>query len=133
MVSISQLQRLKIGEILIRRDREHPFRANLPDISEYSYWDCTEHNSGEENKAREDVCIFDIQEFVKKSKKEEVQFNVDELVARLDKKIAELEKEEKEEKEKAENEKNGKNEHAKRVNQSNEKGKKGSKKIPPSH
>lgn len=133
LVSISQLQRLKIGEILIRRDREHPFRANLPDISEYSYWDCTEHNSGEENKAREDVCIFDIQEFVKKSKKEEVQFNVDELVARLDKKIAELEKEEKEEKEKAENEKNGKNEHAKRVNQSNEKGKKGSKKIPPSH
>ena len=105
LVSISQLQRLKIGEILIRRDREHPFRANLPDISEYSYWDCTEHNSGEENKAREDVCIFDIQEFVKKSKKEEVQFNVDELVARLDKKIAELEKEEKEEKEKAENEK----------------------------
>jgi valyl-tRNA synthetase len=130
LVSISQLQRLKIGEILIRRDRAHPFRANLPDISEYSYWDCTEHNSGEENKAREDVCIFDIQEFVKKSKKEEVQFK---LVARLDKKIAELEKEEKEEKEKAENEKNGKNEHAKRVNQSNEKGKKGSKKIPPSH
>ena len=129
LVSISQLQRLKIGEILICRDREHPFRANLPDISEYSYWDCTEHNSGEENKAREDVCIFDIQEFVKKSKKEKMQFNVDELVARIDKEIEELEKE------KAENEKmeKQKNKHAKRVNQSNEKGKKGSKKIPPSH
>jgi len=147
LVSISQLQRLKIGEILIRRDREHPFRANLPDISEYSYWDCTEHNSGEENKAREDVCIFDIEEFVKKFKKEKMQtmtnnlnqssekFNVDELVARIDKKIEELEKEEKEEKEKAEKEKmeKQKKEHAKRVNQSSKKGKRGSKKIPPSH
>lgn len=144
LVSISQLQRLKIGEILIRRDREHPFIANLPDISKYSYWDCTEHNSDEGKKTREDVCIFDIEEYVKRLKKEKMQtmtnnlnqpsekFNVDELVARIDKKIEELEKEEKAEKEKTENGKREKqkNEHAKRVKQSN---KKGSKKIPPSH
>lgn len=134
LVSISQLQRLKIGEILIRRDREHPFRANLPDISEYSYWDCTEHNSGEEKKSREDVCIFDIEEYVKRFKKEKMQtmvnnmnqsskeFNVDELVARIDKKIEELEKEEKAEKEKRKNDK--------KVNSNN---KNGRKKTSPKH
>ena len=128
LVSISQLQRLKIGEILIRRDRAHPFRAILPDISEYSYWDCTEHNSDEGKKSREDVCIFDIEEYVKRFKKEKVQtmtnnlnqssekFNVDELVSRIDKKIEELEKEEKEKKEKAEKEKR---DNAKRVDRSN--------------
>ena len=134
LVSISQLQRLKIGEILIRRDREHPFRANLPDISEYSYWDCTEHNSGEEKKSREDVCIFDIEEYVKRFKKEKMQtmvnnmnqsskeFNVDELVARIDKKIEELEKEEKAENEKRKNDK--------KVNSNN---KNGRKKTSPKH
>lgn len=130
---------MKIGEILIRRDREHPFRANLPDISEYSYWDCTEHNPGEEKKSREDVCIFDIEKYVKRFKKEKMQttsnnlnqssenekFNVDELVARIDKKIEELEKEEKAEKEKGEN--------AKKINRNNKKGKNGSKKTPPTH
>lgn len=114
LVSISQLQRLKIGEILIRRDREHPFRAFLPDISEYSYWDCTECNLNERKKIREDVCVFDIEKYVKKIKHEKMQMttnnlsgtpeklNVDELVARIDRKIEELEKEEKAEKEKRE-------------------------------
>ena len=134
LVSISQLQRLKIGEILIRRDREHPFRTNLPDISEYSHWDCTEWKSGEEKKSREDICIFDIEEYVKRFKKEKMQtminntnqsskeFNVDELMARIDKKIEELEKEEKAEKEKRKN--------AKKVNGNN---KNGRKKTSPKH
>ena len=35
LITVSQLQRLKIGEVLIQRDREHPFISKLPDISEY--------------------------------------------------------------------------------------------------
>lgn len=101
LISISQLQRLKIGEILIRRDREHPFRANLPDISEYSYWNCSEYNFGEEKKSREEVCIFDIKEYVKEKMQAKVnklnqlseKIDINELVASIDKKIEELDKE----------------------------------------
>lgn len=142
LVSISQLQRLKIGEILIRRDREHPFRAILPDISEYSYWDSTEYNPDERKKSREDVCIFDIKEYVKKVKKEKMQtmlddldrpsekFDVDELIASIDKKIEELEKEEKAEKEK---EKKRRDKRVNRVKKSKKRDKREANKEPPSH
>lgn len=104
LITVSQLQRLKIGEILVRRDREHPFRAVLPDISEYNCWNCPETSSKERKSVREDVCIFDIKKYVKK-KKEQSPFNtvnkssdINEIVAKIDAKIAELEKEEQEEK-----------------------------------
>lgn len=146
LITVSQLQRLKTGEILIRRDREHPFRANLPDISEYSYWKCTENSVNERKNAREEVCIFDIEEYVKRAKREKVQesfntvdnssekvqesFNtvdkssekvdIDKLIADIDKKIEELDKQEQEEKrkvgEKKKKEKKSKNSKMKQRN-----------------
>lgn len=146
LITVSQLQRLKTGEILIRRDREHPFRANLPDISEYSYWKCTENSVNERENAREEVCIFDIEEYVKRAKREKVQesfntvdkssekvqesFNtvdkssekvdIDKLIADIDKKIEELDKQEQEEKrkvgEKKKKEKKSKNSKMKQRN-----------------
>ena len=69
LISVSQLQRFEIGEILIRRDREHPYKAFLPDISEYTYW--TQENGIDEvvNK-RDEVHIFDTR-VCKKSKERE--------------------------------------------------------------
>ena len=72
LITVSQLQRLKTGEVLIRRDREHPFIAKLPDISEYGYWEYSDVKDNEKKKIREDVSIFDIQEYVKKMKKKKI-------------------------------------------------------------
>lgn len=68
LISVSQLQRFEIGEILIRRDREHPYKTFLPDISKYTQW-VQENYIDEIVNQREAIHIFDIQEFVKKEKK----------------------------------------------------------------
>lgn len=133
LISVSQLQRFEIGEILIRRDREHPYKAFLPDISEYTYW--TQENGIDEvvNK-RDEVHIFDIQEYVKKVKKEKMEafmreqgfntqkmssdvgaikkqpeMNVDELIKKIDKKIKEIEDEEEKNKNRKNRNKNKRN------------------------
>lgn len=65
LISVSQLQRLKIGEILIKKDREHPFRTYLPDISQYDKWykDGMKY-SDDVPIERFDVKTFDIKAFV---------------------------------------------------------------------
>ena len=73
LVSISELQRLEVGEIIIRRDREHPFRTKLPDISEYSAWKddislC--EGSIELKETRQDVVTFDLIKYVKQKQQE---------------------------------------------------------------
>ena len=72
LITVSQLQRLKIGEVLIQRDREHPFISKLPDISEYGYWEYSDIKDNDKKKIREDVSIFDIQEYVRKMKKKKL-------------------------------------------------------------
>ena len=113
LVSVAQLQRFQVGEILIRRDREHPYKAYLPDISEYSPW----NNTGDfvdDTQERGKVRSFDIKNYVNDKKKERIidnpsfpqnnsfTFNdpdvdVDEILKKIDAKITELEEEEKKE------------------------------------
>jgi len=76
LISVSQLQRLKIGEVLIKKDREHPFRTYLPDISQYDNWykDGMKY-SDDIPIERFDVKTFDIKAFVdeiKERKREEI-------------------------------------------------------------
>ncbi len=72
LISVAQLQRFKVGEMLIKRDRQYPFKTYLPDISEYLEW-CQENTDCDDNKNtvynREEVSVFNLIEFVKEEKK----------------------------------------------------------------
>lgn len=123
LISVAQLQRFKVGEMLIKRDRQYPFKTYLPDISEYFEWNQENMESDDtENTVynREDISVFNLKEFVKEEKKKIFVSNskskevineddqtidsrnlnnlspedIDKMIKDIDKKIKELEEEE---------------------------------------
>lgn len=73
LVSVAQLQRFQMGEILIRRDRQYPFKTYLPDISQYSEWSNEDEVVSDVSAInRADVSIFDLKEYVKEEKRKEL-------------------------------------------------------------
>ncbi len=117
LVSVSQLQRYKLGEVLIRKDRSHPYKTNLPDISEYdNFWDngITDDCTGVPFGERKEIRIFDIKKFVVEHKREKMltqnqttsdttptklpedftDTKIDEMMKDIDKRLKELDEEE---------------------------------------
>lgn len=70
LVSVAQLQRFQIGEVLIKRDRQYPFKTYLPDISEYAEWNIGDDKVCESVSVdRPSISIFDLKEYVQKEKR----------------------------------------------------------------
>ena len=145
LVTVSDLQRMKWGEVIDIRLRMMPFKTKFtPEwkLNELGAWGKTYEKIDYPTREKKEVQLFDIREFVKAKKKEKMaeilgedggeegmpignplfgdsvfgslppmgnpkddSFNVDDLVKRIDAKIAELEEEERREKEQSENKK----------------------------
>ncbi len=117
LISVNELQRLKMGDVIVNKHRMHPFKTHLPDISKYNFSDKKLEKLSTPVREKRGIDLFDIKEFVdelSKKKREklfdmldekEVEpksnmgFNVDDLVRKIDAKIAELEEEERKERE----------------------------------
>lgn len=73
LISVSRLLKMPLGQVLILRDRESPFLSHLPDISSYKNWQKPmSYIKDEPVLERDDLQIFDLREFVKSVKKEEL-------------------------------------------------------------
>lgn len=74
LISISRLLKMPLGQALILRERESPFLTHLPDISSYAVWQHPVAFIKDEQKSkRHTPQIFNIQEYVKKQKKEKME------------------------------------------------------------
>lgn len=121
LISVSELQRLNIGEVLVMQKRLPPYLAELSDISKYIFFELDNAEEPIIDKKNEPE-VFSIRRFVanhmfdklfkdgKFSEEDALQFserggNVEELVKLIDKRIAELEEEERIAKEKLAEEK----------------------------
>jgi type IV secretory pathway TraG/TraD family ATPase VirD4 len=128
LISVNELQRLKMGDAIINKHRMHPFKTKLPDKSEYKFNIKNYDKAKLPLRDKKPLELFDIREFVKEAKRAKLfemlednnsvedkgfgqmnmgnpmsnpnmDFNVDDLVKKIDAKIAELEAEEAKEKE----------------------------------
>ncbi|MDD4036476.1 MAG: type IV secretory system conjugative DNA transfer family protein [Bacilli bacterium] len=121
LISVSELQTLKVGSAIINKARMFPFKTKLPDISQYKFHDRKYEKAVLPQREKRGIDLFDIRAFVKDKKRSQLfnildddskqqmpgrpsmnnnmDFNVDDLVKRIDAKIAELEEEERREKE----------------------------------
>lgn len=118
LISVSELQRLKMGDAIINKHRMNPFKTHLPDISKYSFNTKKYDRPILPVREKRPIELFDIKTFVNemsRQKREQLfqmldekepmpskgpmDFNVDELVRKIDAKIAELEEEERKERE----------------------------------
>lgn len=73
LISVSRLLTMPLGQTLILRDRENPFLTYLPDISAYKTWQKPMAYAKDEPKvARNEVGIFNLQEYVKKIKEAKI-------------------------------------------------------------
>ncbi|MBQ1812518.1 MAG: type IV secretory system conjugative DNA transfer family protein [Bacilli bacterium] len=143
LISVSDLQRLKFKDAIIKKQRIDPFKTTIKGVDEYD-WNIPQYEkSGYPSRKKESVSIFDLKGFVKEkrnnalnettsapsniirpnipmppmyprrpespfpipqsnsiSKSKDEEFDVDELIKKIDAKIAELEKEEEENKRK---------------------------------
>jgi len=132
LVTVSDLQRMKMGETIILKSRMQPFKTKL----EFFYrmdWGKKYEQASYKTRERTKIALFDIKNFVKEKKRDSVfstleanrplmprpmpvpeqrsqqpsamphtdkEFNVDDLIKKIDAKIAEIEAQEKEEAEK---------------------------------
>jgi len=122
LISVNELQRLKMGDAIINKHRMHPFKTHLPDISKYGFDTKKYDKPILPIREKRKIDLFDIKEFVNelsKRKREKLfemlddkepdakptmDFNVDDLVKKIDAKIAQLEEEERRERELKSNE-----------------------------
>lgn len=110
LISVSELQRLNIGEVLVMQKRLPPYMANLLDISRYIFFEMDSADEPSFENKREPE-IFSIRQYVaghlfdklfKDGKVSEEEFerfkerggNVEELVKLINKRIAEIEERE---------------------------------------
>jgi type IV secretory pathway TraG/TraD family ATPase VirD4 len=117
LVTISDLQSLKMGDAIIRKDRANPFKTKYMDISEYNFDEHKGIRPSYPARMKRPVSLFDIREFVREKKKDSIfnmfgneknmgyhphdkiptsnnPFDVDDLIKKIDAKIAQLEAEE---------------------------------------
>ncbi len=124
LITISDLQRLKFKDAIIIKDRVYPFKTKLLPMFEYSYGEKSGVKTTYPERITKPISRFDIRAFVKERKKDNLfdmfnkdkpfmppsppnsmfgpnpikdssPFNVDDLIKKIDAKIAELEEEEK--------------------------------------
>jgi type IV secretion system protein VirD4 len=68
LISIGELQRLKLGDTIVIKDRSYPLKSKLPDMSEYAFNEPTSTQVNYPVRQRKDIKLFDIREFVKNQK-----------------------------------------------------------------
>lgn len=68
LVTVSDLQKLKMGETIIKRHRNDPFKVKLPDKSEYDFGFKEMAKADYPVRDRIEIGLFDIKEFVKNMK-----------------------------------------------------------------
>lgn len=126
LVTISDLQQMKRWEVIIKRQRNHPFKTKVKPSFEID-WNIHTENSGYSERETREVSVFDIKKYVMDHRPEpdmsnmfggpspypfapafsgmqtmnprnveQAPIDVDDLVKKIDAKIAELEKEEEE-------------------------------------
>ena len=135
LVTVSDLQRMKKFEMIVLRLRKFPFKTKMTPQFQMNWGPQDTSIAELPTRERKPVEVFDLKEFVKEKKKSNLfnilegsndgpgipaapfnpfampsdndggDFNVDDLVKKIDAKIAELEEEERREKEKLEKEK----------------------------
>lgn len=138
LVTVSDLQRMKQFEMIVLRLRFFPFKTKMTPDFKMNWGTSEYEKAEFPTRDRKEVEVFDLKEFVKEKKKSNLfnileesnsgpvpkaapfnpfampnnsgndEFNVDDLVKKIDAKIAELEEEERREKEKLEQEKKSK-------------------------
>ncbi|MGI6329610.1 MAG: VirD4-like conjugal transfer protein, CD1115 family [Bacilli bacterium] len=117
LITISDLQRLKFKDTIILKDRVYPFKTKLLPMFEYSYGDKEGTKPAYPERITKPISLFDVRKQVKERKRENVfnapfesgmlpsglnedleganeSFNVDDLIKKIDAKIAQLEAEE---------------------------------------
>ena len=121
LVTVSDLQKLKMNEVIILRNRMNPFRTKLKQGFDTDWGDSEFGKAEFPTREIKEIKLFDVKEFVKKRKniKDDGKsgafnnpfgnpfgggdapkiptFDVDEMVKRIDAKLAELEAQEKQE------------------------------------
>ncbi|MFA5410232.1 MAG: type IV secretory system conjugative DNA transfer family protein [Bacilli bacterium] len=65
LINISELQRLKIGEVIIIKDRSYPLKTKLPDMSEYEFNEPKATKVNYPERQKRTISLFDVREFVK--------------------------------------------------------------------
>ena len=65
LISVSDLQRLKMGDIIVVKDRRYPFKTKYPDISEYNFAIKKYDKEPFPLRTPREVFLFDLKEFVK--------------------------------------------------------------------
>lgn len=131
LVTVSDLQKMPFGEIILLRSRLDPFRTKLQKDGDMTWPPLFESQSSKDaiypSREKEEIHVFDLKGFVNKKKEDKIQelinsnmnkgnagmmpnipgmmprrpksaVNVDDLVKRIDKRLAEIEEEEKKEK-----------------------------------
>ena len=133
LVTVSDLQKMPFGQIILLRQRFDPFKSKLQKDADMTWPPLFESQSSKDavypSREKEEVHVFDLKGYVNKKKEEKIQelinsnmnkngssmfpnipgmaprprpksaVNVDDLVKRIDKRLAEIEEEEKKERE----------------------------------
>lgn len=68
LISIGELQRLKMGDAIIIKDRSYPLKTKLPDMSEYNFNEPRATQVNYPTRRTKEIRLFDIREFVKNQK-----------------------------------------------------------------
>ncbi len=134
LVTVSDLQRMKQFEMIVLRLRKFPFKTKMTPNFQMNWGDSDYPKAELPSRERKEVQVFDLKEFVKEKKRSNLfdvlgenssqtkpmifnpfempgpqndnELNVDDLVRKIDAKIAELEEEERREKAAQQEEKN---------------------------
>lgn len=65
LISVSELQRLKMGDAIVIKDRSYPLKTKLPDLSEYKFYEPQSSQVSYPTRRTRQIKLFDIKEKVK--------------------------------------------------------------------
>ena len=68
LISIGELQRLKMGDCIIIKDRSYPLKTKLPGMWEYEFNEPKATQANYPVRQKREIKLFDIKEFVKKQR-----------------------------------------------------------------
>ncbi len=68
LISIGELQRLKLGDTIVIKDRSYPLKSKLPDMTEYNFNEPKATQVNYPVRRTRQIQLFDIKEFVKNQK-----------------------------------------------------------------
>lgn len=82
LITISDLQKLKVGEIILLRTRCDPFRTKLK-LDYQIDWGESYENAAYPTREKQKVQVFDLKKFVDEKKKEHDQEQINQMISRM--------------------------------------------------